>query len=316
MLQLKRLLVPRDGSQCADHALDEGLGLALRSGAQVHVLRVDVLHGDASVSVHDIEGERERLRERLRRLARAENLHDPERIVIEYHVERDVAVAPSVLAYANEQDVDLIVMGTHGRRGLQRLLLGSVAEEVVRLSSCPVMTVHAKKLAKTYIAGRPLDAILVPYDFSQYAARALEHACEWASLYDARIELLHVVEEYLHPAFYNTGVFSIYDIQPDIEDRALKQLAAAYKKTGCARTDVSFRAVPGRAPAEIASYAGKINADLIVMSTHGLTGVEHFLLGSVAEKVVRMAPCPVLTVKAFGRSLISEEMAGAAERAL
>lgn len=277
MLKFNRILVGRDFSPCSDRAFQYALEFAARSGAQVYTVFAEVIHGPSAPPPSE----------------RASGGELARRHVVREDVVRDAAAAPAILDYAHEHEVDLIVLGTHGRRGLRRLFLGSVAEEVVRLSECPVLTVHDN-------AADPRDMfrdILVPIDFSEYSEAALQQAIAIASEFGAALDLLHVVEEPLHPAFYNTGVFSIYDIQPDVEVRAeehLKKLAQASAPEGL---EVRYHVRPGHAAREIVAFAEERRSGLIVMATHGLTGIEHLLIGSVAEKVTRMAPCPVFTAK-------------------
>lgn len=277
MLNLTRILVARDFSQGSDAAFRYALELAKRSGAEVHTLFAEVIHGPVAPPSDE--------QENGGMLAQD--------IVLKRAVVRDVAAAPAILQYARDHEVDLIVMGTHGRRGIRRLFLGSVAEEVVRLSACPVLTVHAGPAR----SGELFGDILVPIDFSPHSKAALRAAVALAPEFGASLDLLHIVEEPLHPAFYNAGVFSIYDMQPDIEVRVEEHLRKLAQEVGTSDVEVNFHVKPGHAAREIVAFANDRRSGLIVTSTHGLTGIEHLLIGSVAEKVTRMAPCPVLTVK-------------------
>ena len=283
MLKFKKVLVARDFSHCSDTAFIYALQLADRSAAEVHTLFAEVIHGPTAPRPADRESGGE--------LAR--------RHVVEQVVVRDTAAAPAILQYAEDKGIDLIVMGTHGRRGLRRLFMGSVAEEVVRLSKCPVLTVHASTTAVDPV----VRDILVPIDFSPHSRAALEQAVELAREFGSSLDLLHVIEEPLHPAFYNTGVFSIYDVQPDIEIRAEEHLKRLMADVGADDVEVHYHVRPGHAAREIVSFADERRTGLIVTSTHGLTGIEHLLIGSVAEKVTRTAPCPVLTVKTVDKNI-------------
>lgn len=309
MLKLNNILLARDFSSASNHALRHAVDLARRTGAALHLLYAQVLHEDPfGPSAPDRSGSPEdRIRHRLRRDVDDTSLAKkyPE-LTLHERVERDIAAAPAILDYAAGRDVDLIVMGTHGRRGVRRFFLGSVAEEVVRRADQPVLTVHqGKEDVRAVTPPPPVERILVPVDFSYHAREALLHACAVAELYEAELDLLHVIEENLHPAFYVGGVQSIYDVEPDIEDKVRERLHAFYAEADApSKPEMTVYATPGRAAREIPRFAAEHDADLIVMSTHGLTGFEHFMMGSVAEKVVRHADVPVFTVKAFGRSLI------------
>ena len=310
MLQLKKILVPRDFSPCSEQALQHALDLAGRTGAEVHLLFAEVLYADVqALTAKGRDAAQEALRERL--MEGIEQEGEASGVRFETAVVRDIAPAPAIVAYAEEQDIDLILMGTHGRRGLRRLLLDSTAEEVVRTAPCPVFTVRRPETPVAGLEG--VNAILVPIDFSRHAQTALRHAKELAALYHTRLDLLHVIEEQLHPAFYNTGVWSIYDLLPNIEEKAAEELRTFYRETEGPDVDMDVHVRYGHAAHEIAVFARKNDNDLVVMATHGLRGLDHFLLGSVAEKVVRRSPAPVFTVKAFGKALVPESVRVAAE---
>jgi nucleotide-binding universal stress UspA family protein len=221
------------------------------------------------------------------------------------------AAAAAILDYAKEHDIDLIVMGTHGRRGIDRLLAGSVAEEVVRLSPCPVLTLCGDKEP---VPRRAVRTILVPIDFSEHSRAALRYAGELAKVYDARMEALHVIEEDILPTVY--GLDAVAPATEQVKADAARALQDLIAEEGDVE-QVTATVMVGHPAAEVLAYAKAHRADLIVIATHGRTGLQHFLMGSVAEKVVRRAPCPVFTVKSFGRDLVSQgqgssvqEMAG------
>ena len=308
MLTIKNILLAQDFSSSAREALPYALRIAERTGATLHVLFAEVLHEDladpaafAASKARDLEDQMQASLD-----AEAPSAIEPHRLRVEHAVVRNVAAAPAILDYADEHDIDLIVMGTHGRRGVRRLLMGSVAEEVVRLSPCPVLTVR-----RDNIDGERghVRSILVPVDFSKHAREALRYGKALAGLLGAHLDLLHVVEENLHPAFYGPTVQSVYDVEPDLDAKALEQLRKLYAETEGPDGEVSYTVRAGHAVREVLRFVETEGTDLIVMGTHGLTGMERFFLGSVAEKVVRQSPCPVFTVKSFGKSLLPAEAA-------
>lgn len=312
MLRIDNILLPYDFSECSDRVIPYAVDLAERTGATLHMLYAVVVHGEWFQPADEPSPSTDRLRERLRQTTeeRGADRYDADRIQIKHSVERDVAAAPAILTYADDHGMDVIVMGTHGRRGLRRAMLGSVAEEVVREAPCPVLTAGMHEEVRKPSVRR----ILVPSDFSEHAMQALRYARELAVFYDADLDLFHVVEETLHPAFYGPAVQSIYDAQPDIENRVREELEQTYRETaGPEPRGVRFLAGPGRAPRAIVRQAEAEGADLIVIATHGRTGPERFLMGSVAERVVRTSSCPVFTVKSFGKSLIAEGNAQATD---
>ena len=327
MLHVKNILVARDFSGAAQGATRYALDLAARTDATLHTLFAEVLRGDPFAPSEEPASSVDKIRERLRQIGdeHTRGAYDPASVRLVHAVERDIAAAPAILRYADEHDIDLIVLGTHGRRGLRRMALGSVAEEVVRQASCPVLTV-GRRAGGEEADGDPaggmakdpahLQHLLVPIDFSTHSQEALRYAKALAALYEeAHLDLFHVIEETLHPAFYGPALRSIYDAQPDIEEKAVEELKKLYRTTDGPDGSAGFRAGPGRAPQVLATYAAHEGVDLIVMATHGRTGLERFSLGSVAEKVVRLAPCPVFTVKSFGKSLLRPEEAPSAAQA-
>ena len=304
MLSINNLLVARDFSSVSDRAVRYAFDLAARTGAILHVLHAEVLHeagdGDDRSLSDDLEGLREELKETGALPPEAVNT-----VRIKEATRRDVSPGPAIMNYAAEADVDLIALGTRGRRGARRILLGSVAEEVVRQADRPVLTVRGAEDEEPVHAPESIDRILVPVDFSEHAREAMQTAKEWAALYDARIDALHVVPEKLNPAFYVGGVKSIYDMHPDIEEKVQKRLDAFLAETGGPAVDIHSRVQVGNAAPDIVEFVGENEVDLVMMSTHGRTGLDRFLLGSVSEKVIRHVRCPVITMKAFGQSLLA-----------
>ncbi|MEP0548478.1 MAG: universal stress protein [Rhodothermales bacterium] len=144
----------------------------------------------------------------------------------------------------------------------------------------------------------PFKRILVPFDFSRLAEQGVEYAEEMAKLHGAHLDILHVVEEPAFPSFFKLGAMRIYGMVPNLEKVAWTALEKRFGSPG-EQPHLDFHVVKGSADVEIIRFAGEHENDLVVMTSHGLTGLQHVLMGSVAEKVVKMAPCPVLVVKAF-----------------
>jgi nucleotide-binding universal stress UspA family protein len=206
--------------------------------------------------------------------------------------------------YALEEDIDLIVMGTHGRRGLRKLLLGSVASEVTRLAPCSVMTVRGRGPEDSV---QDFERILVPVDFSDSGTPALSVACHLASEYEAELQLVHVLAELLHPAFINLGPTNIGTLHPELLQRTMSELRELLAKTpGCEPVRAQCYGLEGHPGPEIIQFSKEHHSDLIVMAAHGLTGIKHLLLGGTAERLIAGAECPVLTVRSSGKPLLPE----------
>ena len=301
MLQISKVLVPYDFSSFSKVALAHGLVMAQRHRAELHVIYVEVLHGEivsnSTTSSEKAEALRVRIAEDNRDLG--DQLKGP---AIHYVVGHDLAAGPAINTYALEYDIDLIVMGTHGRRGLKHMFLGSVAEEMIRIAPCPVMIVRAHDTSTTTYGD--FKNILVPVDFSEHSTAALAHAMEIATLSNAEIELLHVIPVPAYPTLSDAAFISIYTHKPEMETKAFAHLQTYYKKlTDVFPGEVKFAVTHGMAADEISHHVVENGHDLMVIGTHGQTGLNRFLLGSVTAKVIRRAPIPVFIVKSFGKSL-------------
>ncbi len=156
--------------------------------------------------------------------------------------------------------------------------------------------------------------ILVPFDFSALAERGVRFAQQLAEIHQARLEILHIVEEPAFPSFFRLGAMRIYGMVPDQEKVAWTALEKRFGDPGASeRTE--FHVVKGKAADEIQRFAAEHAVDLVVVTSHGLTGLDHVLLGNVASKVVQTVPCPVLVVKAFAPDPEAVEAVGGTAQA-
>lgn len=200
---------------------------------------------------------------------------------------------------AGKTEAILVVLGTHGRTGWDRLLLGSTAEQVVREAPCPVLTVRVTKAEEGKDSpGRVrVDRLLVPMDFSEFAQEAFEYAAMLGKRLGAGIRLVHAMEPAAYPLDFS--LMKVSDekaLHARVRER-LQELVSVLKADGLAAESVVEMGAPGEVI--LAQAGGKAGgaADAIVMGTHGRGGLKRLALGSVAEYVVRHAACPVFTVK-------------------
>jgi universal stress protein A len=149
-----------------------------------------------------------------------------------------------------------------------------------------------------------LQKILLPTDFSNYSAAATKYACELATKFDAELHLLHTLETHISstPGF-GMGL-PLPNYISETRAAAEKSLDEVLDPKWAAGRTVIRAVVEGSPKLEIIQYARKQNIDLIVLATHGRTGLPHIIMGSVAETVVRSAPCPVLTVRPEGHQFV------------
>lgn len=270
----ERILVPTDGSGPANAALEYAGEIAAAEDTIVHVLYVLDPAEDPADAETPLANSREW----------AGDAGAP--VIDEIHTgePRD-----AILDYADSRDVDAIVMGTRGRRGVGRLLLGSVTEEVVRDATVPVLVVRgASEVRRRY----PFETIVVPVDGSDHAENALDRASSIARHHDATVHVLSVID--VTPA----GADERSDLRLDRLEGYAQSVVddgiAAAEREG---VDTVGTIRYGSTARTIGTYADTQDADLLVMGTHGRSGIDRLLLGSVTERVLRTATVPVLTVR-------------------
>jgi nucleotide-binding universal stress UspA family protein len=308
MLAPRRILFPTDFSPCARQAMDHALFLADDFGAELHMLHAVVLTQFGSEGAEQGFASAQELLDRFAEIGRSElgrlakeaaALARSERPIDIHQVQRrGYSASVVILDYAREIAADLVVLGTHGRRGAARLVLGSVAEGVVRHAPCPVLTLRERH------DGRPLAApqrILAPVDFSAHSAGALATAAGLAARYGAQLQVVHVLELPLLPTFY--GPLPDPGTLARMHEAAVAELRSlALEAVGAAGLTWQATVLEGRAADTIVRFAAEHAIGLIVLPTHGRTGLDRLLLGSTAERVLRMADCPVLTLRPAGAS--------------
>ncbi|UPV99585.1 universal stress protein [Halorussus gelatinilyticus] len=298
------ILVPTDGSDPAERATEHALGLARRFGATVHLITVvDVqsaggLFNAGGVSEEFVSQLEDSARETL---SDAAELADPDDDVRTAVVEGKPAEA--ILEYADENDADIVFMGTHGRTGIQRYTTGSVTERVVRLSDVPVFTAHVTDRS---VVGEGYDDVMIPTDGSDCADVAVDHCLAIAERYDATVHAVNVVNVQAVATGADSwteegvDVGSTTDLFDDLEARgesATERVAERAREAGLdAVTDVR-EGVPA---STLLDYADENDVDLITIGTHGRTGIERYFIGSTTAKLVRTSEVPVLSVRAPG----------------
>ena len=201
-----------------------------------------------------------------------------------------------ILRSAETKPADLIVMGTHGRRGFKRLLLGSVTEAILREAPCPVLTVPPQASASVSEAVT-FKRILCPIDFSPSALQALGFALDLARQADGRVTLMHVIEWLAEDDPKALAHFNVPEYQRHLVADAADRLRLLVAEESRTWVEIDNVVVLGRSHREILHAAAAMRANLIVMGAQGRGGVELALFGSTTQQVVRSAACPVLTVR-------------------
>jgi len=295
-VSMRCIFVPIDFSEHSARALEVAVGLARRFGARIELAHaygapMATLRPYGSAFPIDlIDGVRNTARTRLD--AEATRLREAGIEVSSHLTKRTPQQALAWLA--GEVDADLVVMGTRGLSGLKQVLLGSVAHHMIREAPCPVMTVPEPVPSAGPLRFR---SILLATDFSTAQAAAVELAQELAGSdgEGAEIAVVHVI--YIPPEIRSEVEQSGEAMLRVLRDPARVEVEAIVDELhqrGCrARGAVLI----GRPEEALLREANESAVDLIVMGTHGRSGLSHLILGSVAERVVRGARCPVVTVK-------------------
>jgi nucleotide-binding universal stress UspA family protein len=297
MIAIRRILCPIDFSETADRAAAEASRMARWYRADVHALHVLPLMTEAWAAGFPVDPHTHEPRVPVDLRAHLEGRLQDARasgVIVEAHL-REGGAAAEILRYADESAADLIVMGTHGRGGLGRLVLGSVAESVLRRSPCPVLTVgHATAPAAG--DGPPFRRIVCAADFEPSFEPTLALALSLAAESGAELTLVHAVEPFFQDVFAAHTHVSVEDYARFLRTQLEARLAEAIPREVLDWCQPRYDVRIGVPAAEIVRAARERGADLIVMGLHdGRGAVDRWLFGSTTQEVLRHAECPVLT---------------------
>lgn len=312
----REVVVPLDGSELAEEVLPHVAEMIRGRDSQVYLLSVTpMMRGVASsiVDSHPNAGERQRVEQELKKYLRKVGRRlEPVAAEVEVAV-RFGRPADEVLAFADNVGADLIAMTTHGRSGIRAWIFGSVADRIMRGATCPVLLVRAgqAQLRTTY------QRILVPLDGSELAEQILPYV----KAFIRSPQSLGLVSDRV-PGRGATRIFLISVLTTGLGDRTVALLTSYPPGLQLSTTALRYAEVEMRrylrsvaavlrdhgaivhvevrqgAPAdEILDYAAEVEADLISMTTHGLSGLSRWVYGNVAGKVLQGAHSPVLLVR-------------------
>lgn len=291
MPRIETILCPVDFSPCSDKAYDYARSLAHHYGAKLfvqHVAEQFIALYDGYVPQEQVEDvyahQSAHAQERFRELeTRGGGAVEPE-----FVFQRGGPAADLILSFADEHQIDLIVMGTHGCRGLDRLIMGSVLERVLRKTRSPILAVRPRHsdIPKTGSQEVEIRKILFCTDFSEDSPRALEYALSFAMQYGAELSLLHVLE----------AARGEEQVEQQ-KQHALASFQAALPAEASEWSSIIPVIRTGRAYREIIRYAAEMGCDLIIMGVRGRNPVDLALFGSTTHRVIQLGPCPVLVVR-------------------
>jgi nucleotide-binding universal stress UspA family protein len=305
MIPMRRVLCPVDFSDTSQHALDHAAAIARWYEATLTLLFVL-----PNLPVMDLpplvleDADRERLLGAMRRMTD----RVPTRVALDYRVRDAPYVHDEIVAQAAAIGADLLVLGTHGRSGFQRLFLGSVTEKVIRKATCPTLVVPPR--APDLDANAPVEfrGILCPVDFSESSLDALALAINLAEESDARLTLVHVVEwprrVNQEPLTCDVDLTRLRESALVDARRRLHALIPEQARTYCT---VETAVVEGGVHETIVRRAAEQRCDLIVMGVHGRGAIERLVFGSTTHQVIRAAACPVLIARQHAREGAARE---------
>lgn len=304
MVRMARILCPSDFSDFSRHALDQAVALSKWYGSTVSLLYIHrlptpavaagpVVVPEAFVPVELTGAERTQIVQRMEDVASADRAAG---VTVDTILVEGLTVAEAIVDQAEQLDVDLIVLGTHGRSGFRRLVLGSVAEKVLRTAARPVMIVPPRAADAVPREPTSMREIICPVDFSSTAARALEYATSFAEQMKARVTVVHVVQLLPELAEIPPPDFAGYHhLLLENARRHMTELLTPALRGTC---PIEELIVTGTAYREVLRLASERHADLIVMGVQGRGAVDIAFFGSTTQHVVRQATCPVVTLRA------------------
>lgn len=297
-----KLLVPLDGSTFSEQALIYACDIAQRSGAGLHLVHVHTLNTiiylagmpviDAELQSLALEHERAYLEQTRERLTARTQLS-----ITCANLDSDGSVASTLARCIETHAFDLVVMTTHGRGGLERAWLGSVADALVRCSPVPLLLVRPGAHAPDIVQPARFKRILIPLDGSALSEQILSPALEIGKLMGAEYTLLRAVEPFVMVGYAPLAQVSRLDLKMSQEalDGAQRYLTRVAERLQAEGFTIRTRALQATHPAAaILDEAHRQDTDLIAMTTHGRSGIARLLLGSVADKVLRGAALPML----------------------
>jgi nucleotide-binding universal stress UspA family protein len=285
------IVLPLDGSPIAERALPYAASIARRSGARI--VLVGAVHGHTFPAIDPSDAQTQVIDQAQSTLDAAVSRLEASGVTAESHVYSDDPVH-AILDAAQRKAADLIVMSTHGRSGLGRMVYGSVTDQVLRRATVPVLLVPSI-VERPWPTDAPLS-LLVPLDGSELAEEALTAAEVLAEAFDTRLTLLYVVESPTHP-LYGEG-YAYVPYEEDVELAGARQYLEGHVDRLRERgRQAEAKVMVGQAASAIPVAAREGGANAIVMATHGRGGLARLMLGSVATSTLRQSTVPLLLVR-------------------
>lgn len=298
-VQLKNLICTTDFSELSNRAVPYAVALAKEFGSRLYLYHVvglpsAAMYGEILVDLVDQQNKAIDIAQQQLIDVIGKQQIDWQPLVSLGHI------ADEITHMAAEKNADLVIMATHGRSGLKRLVLGSVAERLIRTLPCPMLIVPGAEPDAGVDAGQGLKfkRILIGCDFSSVSTRAFQYGLSFAQEFQSEIHMVHVIAPPVYRNFdrYESGQHEV--IPPDLRNylnEKMDKMVPADARNWCVPKTVLLEGKPDE---ELIGYANANHIDMIAMGVRGQGLVEKLFVGSTTSRVIRRAVCPVLSVSA------------------
>lgn len=297
-VQLKNIICTTDFSDYSNQTIPYGIALAKTFAAKLYICHViDMSFGSkygkkTSASVEQENQMRDYAYKTIEELVGKEPVDWEPLVTVG-------PAADEIDRLVKEKNADIVISATRVRSGLKRLVLGSVTEHMIRTLPCPLVVLRGSE--EEFITAENIDTmfqrILIGYDFSPYSEKALEHGLSLAKQFQSELHLVHVMEPPVYKYLLNESQEKNEEnFRQDLIEEYNKKLAAMIPEEDQDWCKPKTTLLIGKPHVELNNYATSNNIDLMILGTRGIGLVETLFLGSTTDRVVREAPCPVLSV--------------------
>ncbi|MGD2125325.1 MAG: universal stress protein [Desulfobacteraceae bacterium] len=296
-VHLERILCTTDFSDFSNHAVPYGIALARDFRAKLYLCHVidlssAAIYGEAVLALDEQQKRMTQYaQEQISALMGAHSI-DSEPLITTGHPAHEIS------RLAQEKGVDLTIAASHGRSGLKRLILGSVTERLMRTLPCPLLIVRSPERGFITPADQEikLRRILVGCDFSPDSSLAFQYGLSFAQEFQSDLHLVHVIQPPVYENLVKPTSARTEEFQQDLRDELHERLTSLVPEEAHSWCTPITTLLAGQPDEELTKYAVVNDIDLIVLGVRGQSLVETLLVGSTTDRVIRRAPCPVLSV--------------------
>jgi len=296
-VQMKNILCATDFSNFSNLTIPYGVALAREFNAKLYICHVIDFSSIAIYGEFQLNPVDQQIRIKKQAAEQLDELIGKQPVKWEPLISAG-HIADEVSRLVEEKEIDLVIAATRGRSGLKRLILGSVTERLMRVLACPLLVVHSPEHEFVNPINQQirLKKILVGCDFSPDSDLAFQHALSLAQEFEASLHLVHVIEPSVYKELSKPNNTIGEEIQQGLHERLTQKLIAMVPEEARNWCTPATRILEGQPYEELGRYAKAEDMDMIVLGVRGHGLVKTLFLGSTTDRVVRQAPCPVLSV--------------------